>query len=722
MKEGERGLARHLITNIVLLLFVLLAILIFSARRNYVRQMEQINAYEEVLSDRTAQHVSDVFRDKCSSIISIAYLYGKSLPSEEVQREYLAALELDSGFDRIRFVNLKGEAYASDGKIADVGDRNYFLDGIKGNSGMTAVAESRFNGERLIGFYAPVHFQDKVCGVMVGFLEEDTVAKILKTEFYAYPAFTMIVDEDGTALGQYQAADRKRAENLSVILSYIAKEQQDAVRQAPVAHTSVSFSFDGSSGTSVGRILPIDGSDWSLFQVLPSEASSSMLTEVNRDERLAMLLFAVAVVLSGSQLIYTIRKRAMLEQEIATRNKMFSLLQEAKEAAEKANKAKSEFLANMSHDIRTPMNAIVGISNLMEHELQDPQKLQTHLQKLQLSSQHMLSIINDILDMSKIESGEVQLNQDPVDLPELIDQVESIMRPQAEERGQQFLVSVEQMVHPHIIGDDVRLRQILLNLLSNAVKYTQDAGTIRLTVVEQSCEKAGTAAFQITVQDNGYGMTEEFLEHIFEPFTRVENSVTNKVQGTGLGMAITKNIVEMMDGTIHVESEENAGSCFIVTLKLPIDVTQQESVAEEDLEAEKLSGTDEPVLNGMHFLCAEDNPLNAEILQELLRMHGADCVIYPDGRKLTDAFETVKPGDYDAILMDIQMPIQNGLESAKIIRRSSNPLGQTIPIIAMTANAFSEDIRQSLEAGMDAHVSKPIDFAVLERTIRRLVK
>ena len=382
-------------------------------------------------------------------------------------------------------------------------------------------------------------------------------------------------------------------------------------------------------------------------------------------------------------------------------------LQAALVAAEKASRAKTTFLSNMSHDIRTPMNAIVGLTTLLEHEIHEPEKLQLHIQKIQNSSQHLLGLINDILDMSKIESSEVKLNEDPVDLMEQVAQIDSIICPQAEERGQEFKIHVHGIDHGHLLGDSVRLRQIFINLLSNAVKYTPVEGSVILDLTEEPSSIPEHANISITVTDTGYGMTPEFIKTIFEPFTRAENSTTNKIQGTGLGMAITKSIVDLMGGRIQVKSELNKGSCFEVVLPFAIDPngSQEKNGKYLHQEGEKVS-----VLKGMKFLCAEDNELNAEILEAILEMYQASCKICPDGEKLVEAFETSAFGDYDAILMDVQMPNMNGLEATKRIRNGKNPLGRTIPIIAMTANAFNSDVQECLDAGMDAHVSKPLDI------------
>ena len=509
--------------------------------------------------------------------------------------------------------------------------------------------------------------------------------------------------------------------------------------------------------------------------------------------------------------------------------------EEALHIAKSANKAKTEFLANMSHDIRTPMNAIVGIAGLMEHEVDDPDRLQGYIHKIQSSSRHLLGLINDILDMSKIESSEVSLHMEPLELASQIGQLDSIIRPQALARQQEFSIRIHKIRHEYVIGDGMRLRQVLINILSNAVKYTPEGGKIELAVSELPCSSKTHARFSFAVTDNGIGMSEELVAHLYEPFVRGEASVTNKIQGTGLGMAITKNIVDMMGGAIHVESKPGHGTRFEVVLEFkrnpdavrsierldvlllsreallienvgaalsqtgsgfrhaadadeavrlaeqeafdvvllsgqpygeeltalahrlraashtPLHIFCLDYARAEEMQAhldengvdgriprpfflsnleseldrvrhradEKDEGTS--VLNGMRFLCAEDNALNAEILQALLEMSGASCVICEDGREIVERFAAVKPGEFDVVLMDIQMPHMDGYEATRAIRKGSNPVGHTIPIVAMTANAFSDDIQHSIDAGMDAHISKPVDMKMVERTMREFL-
>ena len=408
-------------------------------------------------------------------------------------------------------------------------------------------------------------------------------------------------------------------------------------------------------------------------------------------------------------------KKCILDMSDHTDDRQIALtLQTALDAAEKAGRAKTDFLSNMSHDIRTLMNAVVGITTLMKHELNQPKKLAEHLDILESSSQLLLSIINDILDMSRIESGKTTLNIERVNLTQQMGQLCDIAQQQATQHGQAFTVQTR-VQHEHVLTDPSCLNQVLVNILSNAVKYTPSGGHIQM-IVEELSHGERYAKYRFMVQDDGIGMSEAYQKVLFDPFTREERSGTNRVQGTGLGLAIAKSVVDLLGGTIDVKSTPGKGTRFELVLEFPIDVdagAAHEAPALCD-DAEATSP-----LCGMNFLCAEDNAINAEILMMLLETKGAACTIYSNGQEIVDAFANVKPGDYDMILMDVQMPVMDGLEATRRIRGGDNPLGTTIPILAMTANAFLEDMRKSKEAGMDEHLSKPVDLATLEKVVKR---
>ncbi len=405
------------------------------------------------------------------------------------------------------------------------------------------------------------------------------------------------------------------------------------------------------------------------------------------------------------------RSNRRLEYALKENREINEKLEQARILAERANDSKTKFLANMSHDIRTPMNAIIGLTELMQYHLDEPEVLQTYLSKLRSSGGYLLDLINDILDLSKIESGSIELRMEPMDIGEQITQVVTIMRPQMDDKKQRLSVQCDCREFVSVMGDPVRFRQILMNIFSNAVKYTPEGGEIGLSIRETaSSDREKQYEFQIT--DTGIGMSPEFMEHIFDPFARAESDV-KEIQGTGLGMAITKSLVDAMGGTIAVASTLGQGSCF--TLMLTCEVCAEDKDKQADGAADRVID-----LHGMRFLCAEDNKLNAEILTAMLELEGASCTVYANGKALTEAFAAVKPGDYDVILMDVQMPVMNGYEATRAIRNGENPLGREIPIIAMTANAFAEDIQHCLDAGMNAHIAKPVDFDKLKEVLRNL--
>ena len=405
------------------------------------------------------------------------------------------------------------------------------------------------------------------------------------------------------------------------------------------------------------------------------------------------------------------RKRANIQK------KHNQELDDALHIAEAANQSKSNFLSNMSHDIRTPMNAIIGYTTLINKDADDARKVREYTQKISGAGDYLLSLINDVLDMSKIESGKTTLNLAQFRIHELVGEVESIMRMQTDAKHQAFTVTIEDVAHNCVVGDQLRIRQILLNLLSNAMKYTPEGGSIWFTVQGLPQARAGIQKLRIIVRDTGYGMDDEYVKTIFEPFTRLNNSMTGKIEGTGLGLAITRNIVDLMGGTIAVQSVLHQGSTFTVELELPA-VEDETGLADPSRTA-----AETPIaLTGLHILAAEDNALNAEILSELLDMEGASCVICEDGQKTVTAFTIAPPGTYDLILMDVQMPNMNGYDATRAIRASAHPEARTIPIVAMTANAFAEDVQAALDAGMNGHIAKPVDMATMKKTLSKVLK
>ncbi len=412
------------------------------------------------------------------------------------------------------------------------------------------------------------------------------------------------------------------------------------------------------------------------------------------------------------------QQRMIMKERQEERERYNEKLLVALQEAQIANNAKTTFLSNMSHDIRTPMNAVLGFATLLEREAENPGKVREYTGKIMASGKYLLNLINDILDVSKIESGKIVLVEEAFSFKELITSAEDVIRPLANAKEQSFCVEITNIKHDYLLGDDTRIHQVLINLLSNAVKYTPEKGNIWLRVSGLDAQSEQFEHIRIEVEDNGYGMTQEYLKTIFDAFTRAENSMTNKIQGTGLGMAITKSIVDLMGGSCEVFSEVDKGSLFRVEIALKIPEACGDAYAESELPE---SG-EESSLEGLHFLAAEDNEINAEILLDLLSFEGASCELVENGKLALERFAASEENEFDAILMDVQMPVMNGYDAAREIRKLTREDAARIPIIAMTANAFVEDKKEALRAGMNIHLAKPLDMELLKKAVSQYVR
>ena len=976
MKNRESRILVHLIGNIILLFGFVFLILLLSARENYARQLQQVDQYIAELSDKTANYTSAMFADKTEDIMTMAHFYGETMKSAQVDAAHLQLLERESGFDWIRFIDLDGEDYASDGRVANVSDREYFTEGMKGKNGVSAVLDSRINGEKLLGFYAPVYYNRDVCGVLVGFLQEETVSQMLWTEVYGHLADTLIADERGNIIGTCVDENVPETGNVEEILGHIQEEERDAVVRAIANGERMQYSYTDSVGDSVGCVVPLEGTEWVLVQEFPAEAVRAIVQKINGDERFVMLLFACVTAAFVFQIIFVIHRKKDIDGENATRNRVASLLssvsddylclidvnlhteieeqfrisggesmidwakgnydynhcireyanelvsdkdrarfleatrlpvlkellkkqkdfyieydaviegeerhlqgkftisrgksqeehmlvgirditeltrekariktsmdlvvsaastvypfileenltqnrartiynegivhkgkmeqvpmdefmenlkttitiekeyehfikimgreaqikayqegkrelqerlrqlgddgrmhwmeirnilmesengdifsismtrcideeirqtielQEAKEAAESANKAKSTFLFNMSHDIRTPMNAIMGFSAMAEKYIDDPQKVLDCIKKLNASGDHLLKLINDVLDMARIESEKIELNVQAHHIPTKMKNTEYIFYSNLKKKKQTFTVQCE--VQDEIaFFDELRVNQIELNLISNAIKYTPEGGKINYTVKQLSSEN-GYAVYRGTVTDNGIGMSEEFCASAFDAFEREKNSIVSGIQGTGLGLAITKRLVEQMGGEISCHSKQGEGSEFTFTLKLRIGT-------EQDLEKEENYEGKAPVFEGKRILLVEDNVLNREISREILQEEGFLVEEADDGDIAVEKVKWSSPGYYDLVLMDVQMPKMNGYEATRQIRALEEEKAK-VPIIALTANAFEEDRREAIAAGMNGHICKPVRIKELRVEISKCLR
>ena len=541
-----------------------------------------------------------------------------------------------------------------------------------------------------------------------------------------------VLDDNGFKLFNSNQVELIKGHNVFSVLQkmkYLHNSSFDKTK-AELEEKGCSYSNAVLDGTEYFYGLKrMENAEWTLIFLVPAEYVATNTLKLVNFVTIFIVIFTVIAAVCVMLVISFVMRRNQQEAIRVERENNVKLetvnteLRQAKQAAEEAfqvaqeaSRSKSSFLANMSHDIRTPMNAIIGMTSLIRYDAGDKGKVIEYADKMDTSSQHLLGIINDVLDMSKIEAGKTVFKYADFSIVDFIQELDTVFHSQIYEKQQNFTIIKENIRHEWVTGDRVHLMQIFSNLLSNAIKYTQEGGKIQLLAEECEAKSSAYAKYRFLVSDNGMGMSADFQNTIFDAFTRAENPMTNKIQGTGLGMAITRNLVEAMGGTIDVESELGQGSCFEVLIDLKIAEDRTVALAAQE-ETDEQDGN---ILQGMRFLCAEDNELNAEILTELLKIEGAECTICENGEEILKAFEQSAPGDYDMILMDVQMPVMNGYEATKAIRRSSHELAKKIPIIAMTANAFSEDIQHSLAAGMNAHVSKPLEMKVLEKTIRSI--
>ena len=643
------------------------------------------------------------------------------------------------------FLQENGKAITTDGTKLRVDMPSKFLLDLRNGYNIGKLVSLDYEQKKKDGYLVAIPCQEYTINgetytAMGTVYNHSKLDSMLSVKSYNGNAYLFMLDNDGNITYTNQKED-KYFRNYS-LLKHLKVEQAITEKEADSLQKKLDgreqgVELLGSDKPYYLGYCPIENNNTMLICIVEKSVVDNVLRDYQKTIVFATILVACFILLLFAGLIYSISRLSLADQkaEYEKRNneiqiqalremedankklkKAKDIAMEALQTAENANKAKTDFLSNVSHDIRTPMNAIIGMTSLIRHDAGNKAKVTEYADKIDLSSRHLLGIINDVLDMNKIEAGKTVFKYTDFSILDFVQELNTIFHSQIDEKKQTFTIIKENIRHEWVNGDQVHLMQIFSNLLSNAVKYTQEGGKIQFLAEECETKSSVYAKYRFLVSDNGMGMSADFKDMIFDPFTRAESSAINKIQGTGLGMAITRNLVKAMGGTIDVESELGQGSCFEVLIDLRIAENRTVALAAQ----EEIDEPDSNSLKGMRFLCAEDNELNAEILMELLKIEGAECIICENGERVLEAFEQSAPGDYDMILMDVQMPVMNGYEATKAIRRSSHELAKTIPIIAMTANAFSEDIQHSLAAGMNAHISKPVDMKTLEKTIRSI--
>ena len=741
---------RKKITRLLLILLMILLSLVcikyfISKSNKYISEngKSSMGAVVEQIQQTYDLQVSGYYSQL--QLVEEFLLHERELSLEtDTNKSFFEAWEKESESTLI-FLQENGQAISADGTKMRIDMPSKFLLDLKNGYNIGKLVRLDYDQKKKDGYLVAIPCQEYTINgetyTAIGTVyDHSKLDSMLKLKGYDGKAYLFMLDHDGNITYTNLSGD-KYQRNYS-LLKHLKGEQAITEEEADLFKKK----FDnGESGVALlGKqdpyylgYCPIESNNTILVCIVAKGVIDNVLMDYQKTVLFTTILMAGFILLLFAGLFYSISRCSLAEQkaeyekrnnEIQTQamkemeesnkklKKAKDITTEALQTAENANKAKTDFLSNMSHDIRTPMNAIIGMTSLIRYDAGNKDKVIEYADKIDISSQHLLGIINDVLDMSKIEAGKTVFKYNDFSILNFIQEINTLFQSQIDEKKQTLTIIKENIRHEWVNGDQVHLMQIFSNLLSNAVKYTQEGGKIQFLVEECETKSSVYAKYRFLVSDNGMGMSADFKETIFDPFTRAESSMTNKIQGTGLGMAITRNLVKAMGGTIDLESELGQGSCFEVLIDMRIAEERTIALAAQ----EEIDEQDDNILQGMRFLCAEDNELNAEILMELLKIEGAECIICENGERVLETFEQSAPGDYDMILMDVQMPVMNGYEATKAIRRSSHELAMTIPIIAMTANAFSEDIQHSLAAGMNAHVSKPVEMKVLEKTIRSI--
>ena len=851
MKSRQSKTTRFLITSMVLV--ALLSVFIFGFLAFYMNRksadtISQVGSiYMSGMGEQISQHFATTIDLRLSQVEALVESIPPSSTEHDTLRERLATAAQVRGFESLAFYSKSGEFEMIYGEEATLADPEPFLESLNAEEKKVAVGTTP-DGEKyiLLGVSTTYTMENgEECTALVAALPASYIGETLSlydSENSHSLVYSHIIRYDGSFV--IRSGDAFRDNYFDRIQALFEEEGADGRQYIQELESAMASQEDYNTVLQFGHerrhlyCTRLEYSEWYLVTVMPYGTLDEAVNELS-GQWLYLVFAGCAIILTALLLVFW-RYFLLLKAQMAE-------LEEARQAAEAANKAKSEFLSNMSHDIRTPMNAIVGMTAIATANISDKKQVQNCLRKITLSSKHLLGLINDVLDMSKIESGKMTLNSDLVSLRELMDGMVSIVQPQVRSKRQQFDVFIHDIIAENVCCDSVRLNQIMLNFLSNAVKFTPEGGVIHVSLYQQPSPKGENfVQTHLLVKDNGIGMSAEFKAKIFESFSREDSTRVHKTEGTGLGMAISKYIVDAMGGSISVESELGKGSEFHVTLDLEVAEVQEVDMvlppwrmlvvdddkllcettvaslkaigvdAEWTLDGEtavqmvenrhnlrddyqvilldwKLPGMDgietarairqklgdevpimlisaydwgeieqsarsagingfiskplfkstlyyglrqfagessEPTelvaenhtdLHGKHILLAEDNELNWEIASDLLSEMGLVLDWAENGQICVNMFEHSPEGFYDAILMDIRMPVMTGYEAATAIRALDRP-DADLPIIAMTADAFAEDIKKCLDHGMNAHVAKPIDVREVARLLEKYMK
>lgn len=688
---------------------------VFMSKKSADAVYEVGNMYMEGIGEKLSRHFETTIELRFGQMEGLTgVVSADNIDVDELYQEleYRAKVR---NFDYLALCSENGEFEMVYGEQINPIRPEPFLDALNNGEKRVVIGKDADNNEVvLFGVSASYPMSEgKSCIGLVGAVPIEYITNTLSLDSDKSLLYCHIIRTDGTFV--VDSLDRNMTDYFSCIRSQYKSEKTgsaetylNGLSKALNENRDFSFSFDLNESHQQIYGIPMPYSEWYLLMVMPYGPLDHVLNTLS-NERTTVTLTSCGIILLLLLLIfyryYRLTRRQMIE------------LEQARAEAVKATKAKSEFLSNMSHDIRTPMNAVVGMTTVAMKNIDDKNYVNNCLKKIALSSKHLLGLINDILDMSKIESGKMTLSEYQVSLKEIVEEVVSIIQPQAKAKSQNLDVHISNITSEEVICDSVRLNQVLLNLLSNAVKFTPEEGVIRLSMTESDSPK-GDKYVRIcaSVKDNGIGMTPDFLAKIYAPYFRGDSARVHKTEGAGLGMTITKHIVDAMEGTIEVQSEPNKGTEFTITLDL-----EKAPVPELDTHLPASDKNEFSGLKGRRILIAEDNELNWEVARELLSELQVELDWAENGEICVDKFRNSSENYYDAILTDIRMPVMDGYEATQAIRTLEHSQAKSIPIIAMTADAFAEDIKHCLDVGMNAHIAKPIDIQEVARTLEKFL-
>ena len=721
----------------ILSLITLLVLGGFYLRSFFMKQAEQERSCQlEEMSSQLRVNLHYNLETHWNLVASIKdYVNAQSFSSKEQAQQGIKEAEgifhTELYGCRIMLLDAMGRGYTTDGEVGIWNDLKYLADGAVKHTFVTDT--SNVKGTYLAFSHKLQSTVASERGLrfthMVLLKEISTIRKYYTTESYGGHAATYIINRNGT-LAYYDAdnEDILGVRNVFKALregTYAGSKDFATMRQQLNNYGIATASVLLKDNEYYYCLAKMAEYDMTIMLLVPAEyvavSTMTMLQSTLRIQVVFTVLLLGLVLLALISIVRAERSSKMIKIEKETNQKLNKLRVAAEDAlkvAESASKAKSTFLSNMSHDIRTPMNAIIGFATLALDDIRDGKKVEDYLSKILSSSKHLLGLINDILDMSRIESGKVVLEEQETDLVTTLQELQSIMEGQAKERKLKLHVDYSNLRDRHVYCDKTRLNQVMFNLLANAVKFTSEGGSIWLTMsqMEPTYEVEDRAIYEIRVKDTGIGIDKAFIKHIFEPFERERTSTVSKIQGTGLGMAITKNIVDMMGGTIEVESQKGVGTEFIIRLELRLQAEAGAANEEGAKQHSHAEGVAE--FAGKRLLLAEDNELNREIACMLLSKYGFVIDTAENGQEAVDLVAASAPGYYDLVLMDIQMPVMDGHEATRKIRSLENKVLAKVPVVAMTANAFDEDRKAAKECGMNGFISKPIHMQEVVQALR----